>query len=60
MLIQNFKAALVFLAVLSVGMLGLALAGIFRPSEKINAGLFKYASFYMLSSMLMVIFGVLS
>jgi protoheme IX farnesyltransferase len=48
------------LAVLTLGMLGLALAGIFRPSEKINAGLFKYASFYMLSSMLIVIFGILS
>ncbi len=48
------------LAILTVGMLGLALIGIFRPSEKINSGLFKYASFFMLSSMLMVIFGVLS
>ncbi|MCP4664972.1 MAG: protoheme IX farnesyltransferase [Deltaproteobacteria bacterium] len=47
------------LAVLTVGMLGLALLGIFRPSEKINSGLFKYASFYMLISMLMVVLGVL-
>jgi protoheme IX farnesyltransferase len=47
------------LAVLTVGMLGLVLASIFRPSESINFGLFKYASLYMLSSMFMVVLGVL-
>jgi protoheme IX farnesyltransferase len=47
------------LAVLTAGMLGLVLASIFRPSESINFGLFKYASLYMLSSMFMVVLGVL-
>lgn len=46
--------------VLTVGMLGIAVVSIFRPSEKINFGLFKYASLYMLSSMLMVTLGVFS
>jgi len=46
------------LVVLSVGMLGLVLVSIFRPSESINFGLFKYASLYMLSSMFMVLLGV--
>jgi len=47
------------LAVLTVGMLGLVLVSIIRPSESINFGLFKYASLYMLSSMSMVLLGVL-
>jgi len=47
------------LAVLTVGMLGLVLVSVFRPSESINFGLFKYASLYMLSSMFMVVLGVL-
>ena len=47
------------LVVLSVGMLGLVLVSVFRPSESINFGLFKYASVYMLSSMFMVVLGVL-
>ena len=46
------------LVVLSVGMLGLVLVSIFRPSENINFGLFKYASLYMLSSMSMVLLGL--
>jgi len=46
------------LVVLSVGMLGLVLVSIFRPSESINFGLFKYASLYMLSSMSMVLLGL--
>lgn len=42
------------LAVLSAGLLTLAFAITFRPSEKINFGLFKYASLYMLSAMILV------
>lgn len=44
------------LAVLSVGLLILAGTMIFRPSERINFGLFKYASIYMLASMLLMVF----
>ena len=44
------------LCVLSAGLLVLALTLIFRPSERINFGLFKYASLYMLSSMLLMMF----
>jgi len=29
---------------------------IFRPSERVNFGLFKYASVYMFSSMLLMVF----
>jgi heme o synthase len=47
------------LAVLSIGLLGLATSSLLRPSERVNAGLFKYASVYMLSSiLLMVMFGL--
>jgi protoheme IX farnesyltransferase len=42
------------LLVLSIGLLTLALVSVFRPSERINFGLFKYASLYMLSSMLLI------
>jgi len=48
------------LFVLTTGMLALAILSIFRPSERVNFGLFKYASLYMLSSMLMIVFGVLA
>jgi len=48
------------LIVLSTGLFALAASSLLRPSERTNFGLFKYASLYMLSSMLlMVIFGVL-
>ncbi len=47
------------LAVLTTGLLGLALISIFRPSEKINFGLFKYASVFMLGSMIMVMLGTM-
>lgn len=43
------------LGVLSAGLLGLAAVSVMRPSEKVNFGLFKYASVYMLSSMLLVV-----
>lgn len=43
------------LAVLTAGLLILAFGTTVRPSEKANFGLFKYASFYMLGSMLMLV-----
>jgi protoheme IX farnesyltransferase len=48
------------LGVLSAGLLGLALVVVFRPSERRNFGLFKYASAYMLCSMLLVALGSVS
>ncbi len=46
-------------AVLTVGIVGLAGFSVFKPSERVNFGLFKYASLYMLGSMIMVIIGTL-
>jgi protoheme IX farnesyltransferase len=43
------------LIVLSAGMLGLALGSLAKPSERVNFGLFKYASLYMLSAMLLLV-----
>jgi protoheme IX farnesyltransferase len=43
------------LFVLSVGLLILALNSLARPSERVNFGLFKYASLYMLSAMLLLV-----
>ena len=42
------------LVLLSSGLLGLAIASLARPSDKVNFGLFKYASLYMLSAMLLL------
>ncbi|MCX6035532.1 MAG: heme o synthase [Chloroflexi bacterium] len=42
------------LAVMSAGLMLLAAATIFRPSERINFGLFKYASAFMLSAMILL------
>jgi len=42
------------LAVLSAGLLLLAIASTFRPSERVNFGLFKYASVYMFSAMILL------
>ena len=42
------------LAVLGSGMLGLAVWGLVRPSERTSFALFKYASLYMLASMAIV------
>lgn len=42
------------LLVLSIGLLSLAACSVFKPTEKTNFGLFKYASFYMLSSMILM------
>jgi len=44
------------MAVLSGGLLSLAIASIVKPSETVNFGLFKYASLYMLSSMILLMF----
>lgn len=43
------------LAVLSSGLLLLAIATTFKPSERVNYGLFKYASVYMLAAMILVV-----
>lgn len=42
------------LIVLSIGLLTLAAISVFRPTERVNFGLFKYASLYMLSAMLLM------
>jgi protoheme IX farnesyltransferase len=44
------------MAVLSAGLLMLAIASLMRPSERVNFGLFKFASLYMLGSMMMMMF----
>jgi protoheme IX farnesyltransferase len=45
------------LVVLSGGLFLLAIASILRPTERINFGLFKYASLYMLSAMILLSIG---
>jgi len=47
------------LGVLSAGLLMLAVAITFKPSERVNFGLFKYASIYMLSAMILVVIEVI-
>ena len=42
------------MAVLSAGLLTLALSSAAKPSKKLNFGLFKYASVYMLMSMFLI------
>ncbi len=42
------------MAVLSAGLLVLSFATVFRPSERVNYSLFKYASLYMLASMILL------
>ena len=42
------------MVVLSAGLLILSFATIFRPSERVNFSLFKYASLYMLASMILL------
>jgi protoheme IX farnesyltransferase len=42
------------LGVLTTGLLLLAFAMTFRPSERVNFGLFKYASLYMLAAMILL------
>ena len=43
------------LIVLSSGLLFLAVWSLLRPSQRLNFGLFKYASVYMMSSMLLLV-----
>lgn len=43
------------LGVLSAGLLFLAIASVVRPSARMNFGLFKYASVFMLSSMVLIL-----
>lgn len=43
------------LGVLSAGLLMLAVAITFKPSERVNFGMFKYASVYMLAAMILVV-----
>jgi hypothetical protein len=43
------------LAILGVGLFVLALSSVIKPSARLNFGLFKYASIYMLGSMLLVV-----
>lgn len=42
------------MAVLSTGLLALAVTSVVKPSEKVHFGLFKYASLYMLGSMVLI------
>jgi heme o synthase len=42
------------LGTLGIGLLGLAIVGVVRPSPRASFALFKYASLYMLASMLIV------
>lgn len=44
------------MAVLSGGLLTLAIATVVRPSEQVNFGLFKYASMYMFGAMILLMF----
>ena len=44
------------MAVLSGGLLTLAIATVVRPSETVNFGLFKYASLYMFGAMILLMF----
>ncbi len=46
------------LIVMTIGIVGLAFMSIFKPSDAVNFGLFKYASIYMMSSMLILVFGI--
>ncbi len=46
--------ALSLLAVLGASLLILSLTSIIRPSDKLNLGLFKYASLYMMAAMLIL------
>jgi len=43
------------LVILSIGLTFLAIFSLIKPSEKLNFGLFKYASIYMLSAMILMV-----
>ena len=47
------------MVVLSAGLLLLAVTSMLRPSERLNFGLFKFASLYMLGAMLMIVIEML-
>ena len=47
------------LGVLSIGLFFLAIIAVTRPSKQVNFGLFKYASLYMLSSMILMVVDVI-
>jgi protoheme IX farnesyltransferase len=47
--------AMRLLIILSGGLLALALGSLLRPSDRLDFGLFKYASLYMLGSMLLLV-----
>jgi heme o synthase len=47
------------MGVLSAGLVLLALSSNLRPSDKVNFGLFKYASIFMLGAMLMILLDVI-
>jgi protoheme IX farnesyltransferase len=47
------------ITVLTAGLLILAISSMIRPSERLNLGLFKYASFYMLSAMFLMVLEVI-
>ena len=47
------------IAVLSTGLLMLAVGSNLRPSERVNFGLFKYASLFMLGTMIMIVLDVI-
>jgi protoheme IX farnesyltransferase len=55
-LVGSSSGALSVLVVLGTALLILALTSVFRPSEKLNFRLFKYASLYMLGAMLILAF----
>jgi heme o synthase len=46
------------LAVMSMGLLALAGSSLLQPSERVNSSLFKYASMYMLSAILLLVLGI--
>ncbi len=52
----NFGYLRIF-ALLSIGLLAIAILSLIKKSEKVNFGLFKYASLYMLSAMILMMFG---
>ncbi len=47
------------LSVLTAGTIGLSVFSIYQPSDRVDFGLFKYASLYMLGAMLMLVLGTL-
>jgi len=44
------------LIILSIGLISLAVFSLIKPSEKLNFSLFKFASIYMLSAMILIVF----